>query len=198
MSQELQNDDHNPVDEEETLNIIENDLRNVFTEQKKLDEGSVVSSQIVVDPPKVKIKSNAENTYLDEYRKSLLKSTDIAEKYHLNEIESVKNLIANLLRLMWVVGLLSFFATAICIGLNLNVGTIAMPTLGTLLETILGYVMKVLNETLRTKETFFKEDIEMQKYDKVLGLILTVAQEDRKTDLIEKVVDNYLNEENKE
>lgn len=192
LSEELQMTERTDPDTQ-ALDVIGEDLRTIFEERNELDYNSTVATQLIVNTPKPKTPASAENiTYLDEYRKSLLKSTDIAEKYHLNEIESVKVLIQNVINLMWTVALFSIAATIVCLILKINFGTITMPIFGTLLESIIGYVVKVLNETLRTKEKFFEQDIEMQKYDKMLGLILTVSQDDRKTDMVEKVVDNYL------
>lgn len=187
---------HNNTDEErkeKALEDISNDLLSIFEESKELDHGSTVSPQIVLNPPTSKASTNTEDTeaFLDGYKKNLLKSTEVTGNYHKNEISSVKALIENSIKLMWVIAILSIASTIICAVLHLNSGLVTFPIFGTLLEAITGYITKILNDTLRTKEKFFEKEIEIEKYDKVLGIILTVSQDYRKTDLIEKVVNAY-------
>ncbi len=188
-------------DNSSSIDKIQEDLCNIFSEENELDSNAIVTSQITVEPPKTNSiilgsdNTYSDNTYLDEYRKSLLKSTDIADAYHKDAIAQVGKLITNLLNFMWCVGIVSFVLTALCIFLNKNTGAIITPIFGTLLEAIIGYIVNILNTTMRAKEQYFEKGVEMQKYDKVLGLILTIRQEERKTDLIEQVVKDYLNNE---
>lgn len=199
MSQESQSRENIHCSDNNTpIDLLYDDLQTLFSEQNELDSNATVAPQMTVEPPKTKSNSTLTDNYLDEYRKCLLKSTNIAENYHLNEIEMIKLLISNVLKFMWGIGILSFIIIIVFVIFKLNIGAITTSGFGTLLEGIAGYVMKILNESLRTKEKFFEKDMDMQKYDKVLGLILTVSQEDRKTSLIETIVKSYLNENNKD
>ena len=122
----------------------------------------------------------------------MLKSIDIAEKYHQNEINSIRKLITNVLWFIWFLGFTSVTITVIFAFTKNTARVISTPIYGTVIELFSGIIIKQLNGTLRSKESFFKQDMDMQKLDKILGLILTINNTDHKFTLIDKIVDNYI------
>lgn len=138
------------------------------------------------------IPTNSNSNFLDNYRQCLLKSIDIAEKYHQNEIDSIRKLITNVLWFIWFLGFTSVTITVIFAFAKNTARVISTPIYGTVIELFSGIIIKQLNGTLRSKESFFKQDMDMQKLDKILGLILTIDNTDHKFTLIDKIVDNYI------
>ena len=138
------------------------------------------------------IPTNSNSNLLDNYRQCLLKSIDIAEKYHQNEINSIRKLITNVLWFIWFLGFTSVTITVIFAFTKNTARVISTPIYGTVIELFSGIIIKQLNGTLRSKESFFKQDMDMQKLDKILGLILTINNTDHKFTLIDKIVDNYI------
>lgn len=183
---ENQNVSENNADDA-VINTVESEIAHLLHNENKLDSKATINSKISLED----INDNKE--FLDSYRKSLLKSTDIAIEYHKNEIESIRKIIKNLINFMWIFGTVSVVATVIFAYFKNLHGTIVTPAFSTIIETIFAMLTKVLDGTLRSKDIFFQEDIKMQKFDKILSLILTINEsENKKNSLIEKIVDNYL------
>ena len=128
----------------------------------------------------------------NRYIQSLLISNDIAVKYHQNEIESLRKLMSNILWFMWIFGGISMIVTGFFAAFENRTGAISTSAFGGIIEVVSGWVVKLLNASLQSKDEFFDKNFEMQNLDKILGLIMTIENKDNKFTLINKIVDNYI------
>ena len=196
MNQDMKHDEPLNTLNEEALKIIKEETQSLLSDHLQLDMDAKTNLQSDFtdsNSSREIFLMTSSSKFLDNYKHSLLKSTDIAEKYHQNEIESIRKMMTNVLGFMWFFGIASVVMTVIFAFFQNIPGVVATPALGSLLEIVAGFVMKLLDGTLRSKDYFFKQDMEMQKMDKILGLILTVSENSKKNDLIEKIVNDYIN-----
>ncbi len=111
----------------------------------------------------------------------------------------MKELISTVLSLAKIVAISSFIVALICIFLDKDLGAIISGGLGALLEGIISHMITVLNSSMNTKKFYFEKELENQKFNKILGSIQTITNEDIKNDMIQKVVNSYfLSQNNKQ
>ncbi len=175
-------------------------LTDIFENEFKLPDKLSLSVQLSVDDVDNGKDNVLTDAWLDDYkRRSLLPNSNISEQYHQQEINSMKELISTVLSLAKIVAISSFIVALICIFLDKDLGAIISGGLGALLEGIISHMITVLNSSMNTKKFYFEKELENQKFNKILGSIQTITNEDIKNDMIQKVVNSYfLSQNNKQ
>lgn len=174
---------------ENIIPYLAEDTKGNLNSNNALNESITVNTQEIDCHPS---NTGELDVFLIKYRDSLLRSTDITERYHDSEITSASKIMRDIIRLMYITAITSFLSTLTLSILGILYGAITTAVFCSLLEGVLGYSIKVLNSTLRSKEKYFEREIEMAEYDKTIALLLTVKHEDKKVELISKVIESYL------
>ena len=138
-------------------------------------------------------QQNVDTNFIYEYNKSLLNSTDALNNYRDSETDLSKILINHFIAIIWVIIVSTIIATGCSIYFRHIDVAIITSVLGILMDLIATSILKVVMKNYQSKQQYFKEQIAIQKDDKIYGLIITMSDETKKMELIDLIVRAHIN-----
>lgn len=175
-------DDINSALRTESKTILREDLQTD-------DNTTIPESKSIAVKDDLSSSTISDAKWFDEYTKKLLAmSSPIIWDYHKNEIENVNKIINFILILIIVIFALTITLITIFTFLGENAGAIISAITGGFFDGVLGIMSGLFNSTLKSKKSYFDAESESSKFDKMLLLVQTISNKDKKDEVIADII----------
>ncbi len=172
---------------------LRSEAKDILGEELKTDDSTKIPNSIsIADDGDMNGVSIPDAQWFDEYGKKLLaRSSPIIWEYHKSEIENVNKIIDNIIIIVKWVSFLTIVLVAFFVLLDKDVGAIISAISGGVIDVLLGVLVGLFNSTLKSKKSYFDAESDSAKFDKMLLLVQTVVEQEKKDDVIVDVIRKY-------
>lgn len=180
-------------------NKIDSDIEKDFLSQYKID--SVFDKQNKKD-------NSIDNSVLNQkinkdFLSFLYDGSEITRKYHFSIMEQAQGMLKMFSILFVVVTsvVLSIavgFFVFIFIFKSSSTFTDYFPIfIGGIVDLFVAILIVVINKLLKSRDKFFKKNVESERFGKIMGLVFSIKEEKEREKLIKEVVRCYFKADNK-
>lgn len=134
---------------------------------------------------------------IKDYMNFIYNGSDITQKYNVDIIKQCQR------ALTCFIGLFLLIAIFLCVIIGyelitkkdiLSIKTLIPLIIGGFSELFTAIMIKVIKKLLESRDQFFYANYESEHLSKIIGLIQTMPEGDSKNQMIEKIVDNFCEE----
>ncbi len=172
---------------------LRSEAKDILGEELKTDDSTKIPNAIsIADNGDSNSISIPDAQWFDEYGKKLLaRSSPIIWDYHKSEIENVNKIIDNIITIVKWVSFSTIALVALFVFLDKDVGAVISAISGGVIDALLGILTGLFNSTLKSKKSYFDAESDSARFDKMLLLVQTVAEQEKKDDVIVDVIRKY-------
>ena len=172
--------------------VLRAETEDIFGKELKADVSTVISSPVSIAYNNTNNADIPDAQWFDVYAKKLIAtSSPIIAKYHKSEIDNVKNIINAILSIAKWVSFSTIALVAVFVFLDKDIGAIISAITGGVIDTVLGILIGLFNSTLKSKKSYFDSESDTAKFNKMLLLVQTISNQDKKDSVIEDILRKY-------
>ena len=172
---------------EELLNNAEGIFKDALRTDSSTATNNSVSLPISNDETPI-----PDAKWFDEYGKKLLASSSpIMWEYHKSEIDNVNKIIQDILTTTRWVSFATILIATVCIFFDKNSGAIISGVIGGVIDAIFGILTGVFNSTLKSKKSYFDSENDSTKFNQMLLLVQTIADQNKKDSVIVDILHGF-------
>lgn len=137
-------------------------------------------------------KSSQTQSVLSDYMDFIYNGSEVTRLYHYDIMKQAQLLLSVFTTLFSLVTIFICVMIGIIIISNKYETITLIPLLtGIATDLFAGTLILVMKSLLKSRDGFFKENIESEHFSKIIGLIQMLKEDSDKIPFIEKIVDNY-------
>lgn len=185
--------------ESKTVNqALRSEAMGIFNENLKPDFSTKILDSVAINKEE---KSNSniipDVEWLNEYSKKLLaNNSPIILEYHKSEIENVNSIIKTIVGFVKIISIATLVLVTLFVLLDKDAGAIIAAILGGVIDVILGSLVGLFNSTLKSKKSYFDSENDSAKFDKMLLLVQTVNDQEKRDTVIVDIIHKYFDVSN--
>lgn len=164
----------------------------------EVSESSGITTTVSVNVGK---PTNGDNAYdikwLDEYGKRMFaRNSPIILEYHKSEIENVNKSIKVIIDFVKMISIITIVLITLFVLSDKNFGAIITAISSGVIEVVLGALIGLFNSTLKSKKTYFDAERNSAKFDKMLLLLQTIKDQEKRDVIIVDILRKHFNVSN--
>ena len=130
--------------------------------------------------------------FKERYLDFLYNGSETTQKYHMQILSQAQKLLFMFsILFVCVTGFIALMVLILII-LNIEYTKFLVPLIiSGFTDFISGILVIVMNKLFKSRDEYFEKNIISEHFSKIIGLIQTMKNEDDKTKMIEKIVDDY-------
>lgn len=139
--------------------------------------------------------SSQAQTAISEYMHFVYNGSEITRYYHFNIMKQAQLLLVVFTALFSITTIfILIMIGVIIISKNYNSVTMIPLLAGLATDIFSATLILVMQNLLKSRDVFFRENIKAEHFSKIIGLIQTIEKDSDKKEFIKTIVDNYCNE----